>query len=1039
MLKNTSNFVINKLELFFYTWGKFVSVHPYKVILSCIILTALCSLGFLCFRAEFKANHLWIPPGSEFNLHQKWVDENFKKNTREESVLFMSDNVLTAESLRQMQQVHQAVADIQIIGKTYGDICFRVPTANILDRKRRKRHVSIGAWENSEDYYEDFYNEYLEDDELEETEERIDFMKYSEQINISEVGGVSKNAYCNIVTTLEEKCCQRSLLEIWRYSEDLIHSATQEEILDAVNLLARSPWLGHDVDYSRLLGGITRNTTGHIVGAKTAAMFWVVEVPDIEDVVASSITQTSGYEIEFADPTTLAWESELIKIALNSSSDQLKVMVNAARSLGDVSTEALFLDARLMIGGYLLMFCYTIVMLGNLNTVEVRVMLGAAGIVSIIMGLAIALGISFLLGYSYTPVHPVLPFICLGIGVDDMFVLAQCWSNMKKNPVNAGLSLPDQMGTALKHAGVSITITSLTDVCAFGIGAVTHIPALASFCVCTAIGLGGIYLLQVSWFVAWMSLDERRIAEGRDGLIPCLVHKNFKSSTSSQTSYGDIIFKKYTSLLSSIVFKCVVIVFSLGMLAFGICGSISIRQKSDLEQLLPSDSYLNQWLEVNNKFYNESGWTMYSGEIYTSEFDHWDLYKIERLSHELEKLASSQSYIRDVQSWWTKLKEYSTQNLNFSTWEDFANHNDFKQVLSDFLYSPHGLIYNSFFKFDGDLQCNHAAPRIKASKFKIEYLAFDGPEEHIAAKKKITDLIEESNIPGAFSHVQMYVVWETDQIIGFEMLKNLGMALACIFLITLLLLANMSICLMVLAMVIFTLVDIVGCLHFWGITVDMASYINIILAVGLCVDYTVHIGHAFLLSKGSSKEKAVEAVSQIGPAVFNGGFSTFLAMILLGASTYRAFVTVFKVFFLTVLFGLFHGLVLFPVLLSLVGPAAEIADQSLGSSSSSVSYSNQSSKSRKSSTSNDSGISNTSKPSCIYRQSSQYKASSTSKPCFNEDNSLDFQEHNKTFPVQSLARNEDYGNVSIQGPPFPTESHSSDLGSVKDICEDGLP
>ena len=50
-------------------------------------------------------------------------------------------------------------------------------------------------------------------------------------------------------------------------------------------------------------------------------------------------------------------------------------------------------------------------------------------------------------------------------------------------------------------------------------------PGLESFCVCTAIGLGSIYLLQVSWFVAWMALDEARVAEGRDGLIPFFFHK----------------------------------------------------------------------------------------------------------------------------------------------------------------------------------------------------------------------------------------------------------------------------------------------------------------------------------------------------------------------------------------------------------------------------------------------------------------------------------------------------------------------------------
>ena len=52
-----------------------------------------------------------------------------------------------------------------------------------------------------------------------------------------------------------------------------------------------------------------------------------------------------------------------------------------------------------------------------------------------------------------------------------------------------------------------------------------QMPGLQSFCVCTAIALASIYLLQLSWFTAWLALDERRKETRRDGLIPCLVHQ----------------------------------------------------------------------------------------------------------------------------------------------------------------------------------------------------------------------------------------------------------------------------------------------------------------------------------------------------------------------------------------------------------------------------------------------------------------------------------------------------------------------------------
>ena len=47
--------------------------------------------------------------------------------------------------------------------------------------------------------------------------------------------------------------------------------------------------------------------------------------------------------------------------------------------------------------------------------------------------------------------------------------------------------------------------------------------------------------------------------------------------------------------------------------------------------------------------------------------------------------------------------------------------------------------------------------------------------------------------------------------------------------------------------------------------------------------------------------------------------TTFLALVVLADSNSHAFLTFFKVFFLTVVFGLFHGIVFLPALLSWIG------------------------------------------------------------------------------------------------------------------------
>ena len=48
--------------------------------------------------------------------------------------------------------------------------------------------------------------------------------------------------------------------------------------------------------------------------------------------------------------------------------------------------------------------------------------------------------------------------------------------------------------------------------------------------------------------------------------------------------------------------------------------------------------------------------------------------------------------------------------------------------------------------------------------------------------------------------------------------------------------------------------------------------------------------------------------------------TTFLSVIVLCGSQTHVFITIFKIFFLTVIFGLFHGVVLLPVILCYLGP-----------------------------------------------------------------------------------------------------------------------
>jgi hypothetical protein len=425
--------------------------------------------------------------------------------------------------------------------------------------------------------------------------------------------------------------------------------------------------------------------------------------------------------------------------------------------------------------------------------------------------------------------------------------------------------------------------------------------------------------------VAFLTIDQKRITAGRNGLLPCLVHKNYQPPKC--WDFGSAFMAAYGKCLASWIFKAGVFTLSLAFLAIGIWGTLSIRQKFDPILLLPSDSYLREFVQKHDADYPTNGW---SAEVYMSEIDGSSMAGMDRLTTGLQALVDNRTHLRAINSWWPPLKEYAMEKKNFSSWEAFSQSENFSTVLSDFLFSKEGSSYKYNFKFSRELSCREPAPSILAAKFSIDYFTMEGPEQHIPAKRAVQLIVNESGVANvSFSHVKIYAAWETDEIIGFELMRNVGMSMGCVMIVTVLLLVNIPISFYVFSCVVATLIDLVGFLHFWNMTIDIITCVNIVLAIGLCVDYVVHIGHAYLVAEGekffklfltnkmlndnrfsyyvhrkitilgitsgSRHQRALKAVEEIGPAVFNGGFTTFLALALLGFSTSQIFLTFFKV------------------------------------------------------------------------------------------------------------------------------------------------
>ena len=161
-----------------------------------------------------------------------------------------------------------------------------------------------------------------------------------------------------------------------------------------------------------------------------------------------------------------------------------------------------------------------------------------------------------------------------------------------------------------------------------------------------------------------------------------------------------------------------------------------------------------------------------------------------------------------------------------------------------------------------------------------------------------------------------------------ETLLSVGLSIVAVFFVVLFVTGSLPVTGLVCLAVLLVDLFLIALIHFWDLTFNTVVVVNVVIAIGLAVDYSAHISHTYLIIEPPSEMtnaqkrvyKAHKALSSMGSSVFHGGFSTFLAIIALAAARSYIFEVFFRMWFGIIVFGMANGFLLLPVILSWVGP-----------------------------------------------------------------------------------------------------------------------
>lgn len=244
---------------------------------------------------------------------------------------------------------------------TWNDVCFQIPNIAELtvdDAKRRRRSIDHT---NENTLEATFVNRTVNVNSTQ-------IVRHGRPISKPDIRPFEPSVdapsflFCSVVDKLPLGCLMNNLLELWDFDAEKLDTLTKDDVLDQIARTNISATTGHERAFDRLLGGIKRNSTGHIVSATGLLSHWMVYI-NFSNVNHDEIGNAAGTE-DWASEEALVWENEFLNVMQSLrddlADDHTEIYYSAGRRYASVrfSQSKLYkLHLKLMVFSLFFFFC----------------------------------------------------------------------------------------------------------------------------------------------------------------------------------------------------------------------------------------------------------------------------------------------------------------------------------------------------------------------------------------------------------------------------------------------------------------------------------------------------------------------------------------------------------------------------------------------------------------------------------------------------------------------------------------------------------
>ncbi|BGO93061.1 hypothetical protein NBRC10512_003246 [Rhodotorula toruloides] len=638
--------------------------------------------------------------------------------------------------------------------------------------------------------------------------------------------------------------------------------------------------------------------------------------------------------------------------------------------------------------------------------VDSKFLLGLWGILIVLLSVSTSVALCSAGGVKTTLIiAEVIPFLILAIGVDNVFLLSheldqQNVRSYRENSllmpgeeyedeVVAEPSLPveERVARALGRMGPSILLSASCQTLAFSLGALVGMPAVRNFAIYAAVAVLLNALLQITVFVAAMTIDLRRVESNRIDCFPCIKVSSISATEHSahptESLLARFVRTVYTPTLLRRPVKYLVLLLFSGLFVLSWIGARHIDLGLDQRLALPGSSYLVDYFNVVDE-YLDVGPPVYfvvenlnvsalpnvrhlCGRFSTcDQFSLANSLEAERKRPEVSYLAEPPAvWVDDFVQWLNPLLEdccrVKRRNPNefcgpndseslckpcfedreppwTTTLEGLPEDGEFMRYVEHWLESPtdEACPLGGKAGYSSALAISEDGENVDLSHFRTYHTSLKTQDDFInalaAARRIAADLAKRTGAR-VFPYSLFYVFFSSYDTIRSTSRMVLFIALAAVFVVTAALLGSLRTATVLICTVFLSLFTVLGAMGVWGVSLNPLSLVNLVIAIGIAVEFCAHIARAFVgalggglprshpQAQGDRDERARTALEDVGASVISGIGATKLIGISVLWLTRSALLKTYyaRIWLALIVSSAIHGLVFLPVALSLWG------------------------------------------------------------------------------------------------------------------------